>query len=53
LKSGQSAGPGSGRGAQGGATAQLRDLCALAALVDARTASRIEQLALRVAKEGK
>ncbi|WP_413674351.1 DUF349 domain-containing protein [Massilia cellulosiltytica] len=53
LKSGQSAGQGSGRGAQGGATAQLRDLCALAALVDARTASRIEQLALRVAKEGK
>jgi len=53
LKSGQSAGQGSGRGAQGGATAQLRDLCALAALVDARTASRLEQLALRVAKEGK
>lgn len=53
LKSGQSAGHGSGRGAQGGATAQLRDLCALPALVDARTASRIEQLALRVAKEGK
>ena len=53
LKSGQSAGQGSGRGTQGGATAQLRDLCALAALVDARTASRIEQLALRVAKEGK
>ena len=49
LKSGQSA----GRGAHGGATAQLRDLCALPALVDARTASRIEQLALRVAKEGK
>ena len=50
LKSGQSAGQGSGRG---GATAQLRDLCALPALVDARTASRIEQLALRMAKEGK
>jgi hypothetical protein len=49
LKSGQ----GSGRGAQGGATAQLRDVCALPALVDARTASRIEQLALRVAREGK
>jgi hypothetical protein len=49
LKSGQ----GAGRGAQGGATAQLRDLCALPALADARTASRIEQLALRVAKEGK
>jgi hypothetical protein len=53
LKSGQSAGHGSGRNAPGGATAQLRDLCALPALVDARTASRIEQLALRVAKEGK
>ncbi|WP_440967585.1 DUF349 domain-containing protein [Massilia sp. GER05] len=53
LKSGQSAGQGNGRGAQGGATAQLRDLCALAALADARTASRLEQLALRVAKEGK
>ncbi|SDE46718.1 protein of unknown function [Massilia sp. PDC64] len=48
LKSGHG-----GRGAHGGATAQLRDLCALPALVDARTASRIEQLALRVAKEGK
>jgi hypothetical protein len=48
LKSGQTS-----RGAQGGAAAQLRDLCALPALVDARTASRIEQLALRVAKEGK
>lgn len=48
LKSGHG-----GRGAQGGTGAQLRDLCALPALVDARTASRIEQLALRVAKEGK
>jgi hypothetical protein len=48
LKSGHG-----GRGTQGGATAQLRELCALPALVDARTASRIEQLALRVAKEGK
>jgi len=48
LKSGHG-----GRGAKDGATAQLRDLCALPALVDARTASRIEQLALRVAKEGK
>jgi hypothetical protein len=51
LKSGH--GGHGGRGAQGGAGAQLRDLCALPALVDARTASRIEQLALRVAKEGK
>jgi hypothetical protein len=48
LKSGHG-----GRGAHGGAAAQLRELCALPALVDARTASRIEQLALRVAKEGK
>jgi hypothetical protein len=48
LKSGHG-----GRGAKDGATAQLRDVCALPALVDARTASRIEQLALRVAKEGK
>jgi len=48
LKSGHG-----GRGARDGATAQLRELCALPALVDARTASRIEQLALRVAREGK
>lgn len=41
------------RGAQDGATARLRDLCALPAFVDARTASRIEQLALRLAREGK
>ena len=53
LQSSLKSGHGGGRGAQGGATAQLRDLCALPALVDARTASRIEQLALRVAKEGK
>jgi hypothetical protein len=53
LQSSLKSGHGSGRGAQGGAAAQLRDLCALPALVDARTASRIEQLALRVAKEGK
>jgi hypothetical protein len=48
LKSGHA-----GRGAHDGATARLRELCALPARVDARTASRIEQLALRVAKEGK
>jgi len=48
LKSGHG-----GRDAHDGATARLRDLCALPALVDASTASRIEQLALRVAKEGK
>jgi hypothetical protein len=57
LKSGHSAGHSAGhggrRGAQGGASAQLRALCALPALVDARTASRIEQLALRLAREGK
>ncbi|PQP02032.1 DUF349 domain-containing protein [Massilia phosphatilytica] len=53
LQSSLKSGHGTGRGAQAGATAQLRDLCALPALVDARTASRIEQLALRVAKEGK
>ncbi len=53
LQSSLKSGHGSGRGAHGGAAAQLRDLCALPALVDARTASRIEQLALRVAKEGK
>lgn len=52
LKSGQGAGQG-GRGGQGGAGAELRALVALPALVDARTASRIEQLALRMAKEGK
>jgi hypothetical protein len=53
LQSSLKSGHGGGRGAQGGATAQLRDLCALPALADARTASRIEQLALRVAREGK
>jgi hypothetical protein len=53
LQSSLKSGHGTGRGAPGGAGAQLRELCALPALVDARTASRIEQLALRVAKEGK
>jgi hypothetical protein len=48
LKSGQGS-----RGGQGGAAAGLGALVAMPALVDARTASRIEQLALRVAKEGK
>jgi hypothetical protein len=33
--------------------AELRQLCALPALVDARTASRIEHLLMRLAKEGK
>jgi type I site-specific restriction endonuclease len=53
LQSSLKAGHGAGRGAQGGAGTRLRDLYALPALVDARTASRIEQLALRLAKEGK
>jgi hypothetical protein len=33
--------------------AELRELCALPALTDARTASRIEHLLMRLAKEGK
>lgn len=33
--------------------AELRQLCALPALVDARTATRIEHLLMRLAKEGK
>jgi hypothetical protein len=53
LQSSLKAGHGAGRGAQGGAGPRLRDLYALPALVDARTASRIEQLALRLAREGK
>jgi len=53
LQSSLKAGHGAGRGAQGDAGSRLRDLYALPALVDARTASRIEQLALRLAKEGK
>jgi len=52
LKSGHGAGHGA-RGAQDGAAARLRDLCALPAFVDPRTASRIEQLAQRLAREGK
>jgi hypothetical protein len=40
-------------GAKAGASAQLRELCALPALVDARTASRIEQLFVRLGREGK
>jgi hypothetical protein len=52
LQSSLKAGQGAGRGVKGGAGTGLRDLCALPALVDARTASRIEQLALRLAKEG-
>ena len=46
LKSGQKTG-------QANAAAQVRELAALPALVDARTASRIEQLFMRLAREGK
>jgi hypothetical protein len=52
LKSGQKGGQGAGN-AGGAASAQLRELCALPALIDARTASRIEQLFMRLAREGK
>jgi hypothetical protein len=48
LKSGQKNGAGAGS-----AASQLRALLALPALLDARTASRIEQLSLRLAKDGK
>ena len=52
LGSGQKAGKGGKPGApDAGGGAQLRALCALAALTDARTASRIEQLATRLAGE--
>jgi len=50
LKSGQRAGSSGGADSP---AAQLRALLALPALADARTASRIEQLSLRLAKEGK
>jgi hypothetical protein len=50
LKSGHKAGQKDG---QGSSAAQLRELAALPALIDARTASRIEQLFMRVAREGK
>jgi hypothetical protein len=48
LKSGHKGGQ-----KDGGAGGQLRELAALPALLDARTASRIEQLFLRLAREGK
>ncbi|WP_036168436.1 DUF349 domain-containing protein [Massilia sp. 9096] len=51
LKSGQK-GSG-GKAEQGGPAAQLRALCATPALVDARTASRIDQLVLRLGREAK
>jgi hypothetical protein len=47
LKSGQK------NGTSATPTAQLRALLALPALADARTATRIEQLSMRLAKEGK
>jgi hypothetical protein len=55
LKSGHKGSQGSqGAGNAGGASsAQLRELCALPALIDTRTASRIEQLFMRLAREGK
>jgi len=49
LKSGHKGGQKEG----GGSHAQLRELLALPALADARTASRIEQLFMRLAREGK
>jgi hypothetical protein len=62
LKSGHGAGQGAGhkgghkdgqKGGHAGGSAQLRELAALPALVDDRTASRIEQLFMRLAREGK
>jgi hypothetical protein len=53
LQSSLGSGQKSGKGRDEGAAAQLRALYALPALLDARTASRIEQLSLRLAKEGK
>jgi hypothetical protein len=50
LKSGHTAGRGVD---QAGSAVQLRALVALPASFDARTASRLEQLALRLAREGK
>ena len=56
LRSGHGAGhKGGHKDGQGGAggSAPLRELVALPALIDARTASRIEQLFMRQAREGK
>jgi hypothetical protein len=57
LKSGHKpaasrAGHGGHKAEQGGAAAQLRELCALPALADARTATRIEHLVMRLGREG-
>jgi hypothetical protein len=56
LQSGQKSGGGAsagGKAEQGGPASQLRSLCALPALADARTASRIDQLVLRLGRDGK
>jgi hypothetical protein len=54
LKSGHKSGNKDGsKDGQGSNAAQLRELAALPALVDDRTASRIEQLFMRLAREGK
>jgi hypothetical protein len=51
LKSGHKGGQKEGKGGAG--AAPLRELCALPALADARTASRLEQLFMRLARESK
>jgi hypothetical protein len=54
LKSGQKSGhKDGGKDGHGANAAQLRELAAFPALADARTASRIEQLFMRLAREGK
>jgi hypothetical protein len=54
LKSGHKGGRKDGqKDGHAGSAAQLRELAALPALIDARTASRIEQLFMRMAKDGK
>ncbi|MFN3792576.1 DUF349 domain-containing protein [Massilia sp.] len=50
LKSGHRSGQGAG---QGGGARSLHELLALPALLDARTETRIEQLLVRVAKDGR
>jgi hypothetical protein len=51
LKSGHKGGQKDAKGGAG--AAPLRELCALPALADARTASRLEQLFMRLARESK
>ncbi len=58
LRSGHGAGHKGGhreghKDGHGGSAVQLRELVALPALLDARTASRIEQLFIRLAREGR